>query len=162
MRRSILAKRRPAPPSAAANDYGQTFRCGFPMPEIARQIRDDADLTLAINAYKCFFPAVSAAAARKAGFIWANNINYWKELHELISTAPPFHMHEGQIAALGIGKDKPFNPDKRMKGILEKAALMGNAQMRMQSFASRRPEHVSWPDRKRKWASPRPESGNRL
>ena len=32
----------------------------------------------------------------------------------------------GELAELGIEKGKPFNPDARMKNILEKAAKTGN------------------------------------
>ena len=49
-------------------------------------------------------------------------------------------------------KGKPFAPDARMKRILEQAAHMGNAQMRVQSFADRRPDRFVWPDRKWEWA----------
>jgi hypothetical protein len=56
-------------------------------------------------------------------------------------------------------KGKPFNPDERMRGILEKAAKIANAQMRVQSFADRRPDRVMWKDREWEWASLRPENG---
>jgi hypothetical protein len=59
----------------------------------------------------------------------------------------------GQLAVLGIEKGKPFNPDARMTGILEKAAKIGNAQMRVESFADRSPERIVWPDRKWEWAA---------
>ena len=44
--------------------------------------------------------------------------------------------------ALGIEKGKPFNPDARMQGILVKAAQIANDQMRVQSFADRRPDRI--------------------
>ena len=37
---------------------------------------------------------------------------------------------------------KPFAPDARMKGILEKAAKLANARMRVQAYADRRPDRV--------------------
>jgi hypothetical protein len=40
-----------------------------------------------------------------------------------------------------------------MKGILEKAAKMANAQMRVESFADRRPDRIVWPDRRWEWAT---------
>lgn len=47
-----------------------------------------------------------------------------------------------------------------MKRILERATKTANAQMRVQSFADRRPDRVVWPDRKsREWATLRPENG---
>ncbi len=61
---------------------------------------------------------------------------------------------------LGIEKGKPFNPDARMTGILEKAAKIGNAQMRVVSFDDRRPDRIVWPDRKWEWAALRYEDGD--
>jgi hypothetical protein len=53
----------------------------------------------------------------------------------------------GELAALGIAKGQPLAPDERMRAILELAAVIGNAQMRVQSFSDRRPDRVVWPDR---------------
>lgn len=86
---------------------------------------------------------------------WENNINYWEKLHKLISTEPayaPYRAMYGELAELGIEKDKPFSPDSRMKAILEEAAKKANAIMRVQSFADRRPERMVWEDRKWEWA----------
>ena len=47
-----------------------------------------------------------------------------------------------------------------MKEILDKAAKLANAQMRVQSFADRRPDRIAWSDRKWEWASLRPENGS--
>jgi hypothetical protein len=46
-----------------------------------------------------------------------------------------------------------------MQGILVKAAQIANDQMRVQSFADRRPDRVAWPDRKWEWATLLPENG---
>src|SRR5215510_6602215 len=94
---------------------------------------------------------------------WETNLKFWEVLHSIIDTEPvyePFRNYYGELAALGIVKGKPFAPDARMKGILEAAAKAGNAQMRVQSFADRRPDRVVWPDRKSwAWATLRPENG---
>jgi hypothetical protein len=66
-------------------------------------------------------------------------------------------MEYGLLASLGIEKGKPFNADSRMQGILVKAAQIGNEQMRVQSFADRRPDRLA--DRKWEWATLRPENG---
>ena len=94
---------------------------------------------------------------------WENNIQYWRELSEVIDSEPPnprFHNMYGELAALGIEKSKPFEPDARMTAILEKAARIANAQMRVQSFGDRRPDRVVWPDRKWEWAALRFEDGD--
>lgn len=94
---------------------------------------------------------------------WENSIKYWEVLHDVIEREPAYsgyHPYYGELAVLGIAKGKPFNPDERMKGILEKAAKIANAQMRVQSFADRREDRVVWKDRKWEWAGLRSENGD--
>jgi hypothetical protein len=89
-------------------------------------------------------------------------IGYWNQLAEVINREPAYEayrMEYGLLASLGIEKGKPFSPDARMRGILVKAAQIANDQMRVQSFADRRPDRVAWPDRKWEWATLRPENG---
>jgi hypothetical protein len=94
---------------------------------------------------------------------WETNLKFWEELHKIIDTEPPYdpyRIYYGELAALGIVKGKPFAPDARMKGILKQAAETANAQMRVQSFADRRPDRIVWKDRKSwEWATLRPENG---
>jgi hypothetical protein len=93
---------------------------------------------------------------------WEKNLDYWKQLAEVINQEPAYEgyrMNYGQLACLGIEKGKPFEPDARMQRILVKAAQIANDQMRVQSFGDRRPDRVAWPDRKWEWASLRPENG---
>jgi len=92
---------------------------------------------------------------------WEENIQFWRELHELIEAEPAYAEYRnmyGELAELGIAKGRPFAPDARMTGILERAAKIGNAIMRVQSFADRRPERVVWKDRTWEWAVLRPEN----
>jgi hypothetical protein len=94
---------------------------------------------------------------------WENNFQYWQELYEVINTEPAnplYHNMYGELASLGMEKGKPFNPDGRMKGILERAATIANAQMRTESFGDRRPERIVWPNRKWEWAALRFENGD--
>jgi hypothetical protein len=94
---------------------------------------------------------------------WENNIEFWRQLYEVINSEPPnprFHFWYGELAALGTEKGKPFNPDARMTGILDKAAKIGNAQMRVESFGDRRPDRIVWPDRKWEWAALRYKDGD--
>jgi hypothetical protein len=56
---------------------------------------------------------------------YENEIEFWRELHEVVNSEPPnprFHNMYGELAAIGIEKGKPFQPDPRMTAILEKAA----------------------------------------
>jgi len=94
---------------------------------------------------------------------WETNLTFWEMLHSIIDSEPPyepFRTYYGELAALGIVKGKPFAPDERMEHILEKAAGMANAQMRVQSLSDRRPDRVVWPDRRSwEWVSLCPENG---
>jgi hypothetical protein len=94
---------------------------------------------------------------------WEANFKFWVALHQVIESEPPvdgYFQYYGELAALGIAKRKPFTPDERMRDILEQAAWIGNAQMRVQAFADRRPDRVVWPDRKWEWIGLRPENGD--
>jgi hypothetical protein len=91
-----------------------------------------------------------------------NDLEYWHVLHELIDSEPPYEGYRneyGELAALGILKGHPFEPDQRMKEILVRAAQSANAQMRVQSFADRRPDRVVWEGTRWEWAVLRPENG---
>lgn len=88
---------------------------------------------------------------------------FWEVLAETVDAEPPFsgyHNEYGELAALGIEKGKPFKPDARMRQILEQAAQIANAQMRVQSFDDRRPDRIVWPGRQWQWASLRFEDGD--
>ena len=64
-----------------------------------------------------------------------------------------------ELAALGIAKGQPFDPDERMRDIFTRAAEIGPAQLRVQSFADSRPDPVVWPGTHWEWAVLRPENG---
>ena len=94
---------------------------------------------------------------------WENNLHFWKVLHETLDSEPTYAGYRneyGELAALGIEKGQPFAPDPRMRAILEEAARVGNAQMRVQSFGDRRPDRLPWKDRQWQWASLRFEDGD--
>lgn len=90
------------------------------------------------------------------------SLKYWEELQKFIDREPAYEayrMSYGDLAALGIAKGQKFQPDARMKAILEKAAVIANGQMRVQSFADRRPDRIVWKDRQWEWVTLRPENG---
>jgi hypothetical protein len=94
-----------------------------------------------------------------------DNLDYWRMLQEAIDSEPvqdQHRFHYGELAALGIMKGRPFVPDVRQEHILEQAAAIGSAQMRVQSFADRRPDRVVWNDRQWEWAALRFENGGFL
>jgi len=92
-----------------------------------------------------------------------DNIGYWEVLAKTVDAEPTYtgyHNYYGELAALGIEKGKPFAPDARLRSILEEAARVGNAQMRVQAFADRRPDRRVWKDRRWQWVSLRFEDGD--
>lgn len=94
---------------------------------------------------------------------WENNIKYWENLNDVIQREPTYDGYRnyyGELAVLGIKKGQPFKPDGRLKAILEKAAKIANAQMRVQSFADRRSDRIVWKDRQWEWVALRFEDGD--
>ncbi len=120
------------------------------------------------------YPLASAANPRLLTFVdvtdkdmdctclkWEDNMQFWQKLHEIVTREPlaeKFLPMYGLLAAVGIEKGKPFAPDARMKGILERAAKAGRDQMLVSAFASAREDRFAWKDRKWEWAGLVPES----
>ncbi|MEA1832573.1 DUF1214 domain-containing protein [Methylobacterium durans] len=85
---------------------------------------------------------------------WEDNIQFWQVLHRVINEEPvvaKFLPMYGLLATLGIEKGKPFAPDARMTGILERAARTGRDQLLVSAFDSNRSDRFAWPDRKWEW-----------
>ena len=70
----------------------------------------------------------------------ANDYTFFEQLDRLVQAEPATSFDPellGQMAAVGIVKGKPFNPDDRMKRILTEAAAIGNATGRALDFRGR-------------------------
>jgi hypothetical protein len=94
---------------------------------------------------------------------WEDNIKFWEVLHRVIdaeTTVPEFLPMYGLLSELGIEKGKPFQPDERMKAVLEQAAKQGRDQMLVSAFASDRPDRKNWPDRQWEWAGLIPDNAD--
>jgi hypothetical protein len=92
---------------------------------------------------------------------WEDNLQFWQKLHDIIDAEPiveKFLPMYGLLSTLGIEKGKPFAPDDRMKGILERAARAGRDQLLVSAFDSDRPDRLAWPDRKWEWVGLTPGS----
>jgi len=79
---------------------------------------------------------------------WEDNFQFWQVLKKIVDeepVSPRYPAMSGLLAAIGIDKGKPFNPDDRMKDILTRAAKTGRDQLLVSAFASNRP------DRKWEW-----------
>jgi hypothetical protein len=94
---------------------------------------------------------------------WERTLEFWQKLDEIVQSEPAIpefrHMY-GLLAALGIEKGKPFKPDPKTRMLLEKAARTGLYQMRVEAFASDRPDRLVWPDRKWEWVGLVPGDAN--
>jgi hypothetical protein len=76
-----------------------------------------------------------------------NDFGYWEIVNELVQQEPPGSGDPellGLLAAVGIVHGKPFDPDQRMRKILEEAVVVGNATARTVSFAPRAEEDVAY------------------
>ena len=76
-----------------------------------------------------------------------NDFTYWETVNSAVQREPagagePELM--GLLAAVGIVKGKPFNPDARMRKILQDAVAVGNATARTISFAPRPEEGFAY------------------
>ena len=72
--------------------------------------------------------------------IFPNDFGFWELIHELVQQeAPEAGDPEllGLLAAVGIVHGQPFEPDDRMRKILEDAVEVGNATARTVTFAAR-------------------------
>ncbi len=80
-----------------------------------------------------------------------NDYSAFEKMHALIQTEPDDYLGKeakGMMAAIGIEKGKPFNPDARMKKILTDAAAIGNGAARAISYFPRDPGNLTFKDSK--------------
>jgi hypothetical protein len=94
---------------------------------------------------------------------WETNLEFWRRLHAVIDDEPAIlelRPMFGVLAALGIEKGRPFAPDARMRGILEAGAQRALDQMRVEGFASRRPDRLVWKDRAWEWVGLVPDDAD--
>ena len=85
------------------------------------------------------------ASGKSFNTIPPNDFSYFEMINELVQMQPATSTSPellGQLAAIGIVKGKPFNPDARMKKIFTDAAAVGNAAGRI--FNWRAAEMPGW------------------
>jgi len=73
-----------------------------------------------------------------------NDWTFYEMLNEIVQEEPATSLDPelmGPIAAIGIVKGKPFNPDARMKKIMTEALALANATSRANFL---RPRHLDW------------------
>jgi hypothetical protein len=88
-------------------------------------------------------------SGKRFNTVHANDFKFFEELNEVIQYEPS-EAFEPQILGLfksiGIEKGKEFNPNPRLKSILEDAIKVGNATARAISFSPRNKEIYIYPD----------------
>ena len=87
--------------------------------------------------------------------IHSNDFDFYAEIAAVIEREPVELIEpelRGLLAAVGIHKGRPFQPDDRMKAILVEAAAVGNATARSIFFHDREPDAYVYPDRR--WTTP--------
>ncbi|MFZ5570920.1 MAG: DUF1254 domain-containing protein [Thermodesulfobacteriota bacterium] len=80
--------------------------------------------------------------------VHANDIGFYAEVNAIVQEEPPGSLDPellGLLAAIGIKKGFPFNPDERMQRILEEAVAVGNATARTIIFRPRDSEAWLYP-----------------
>ncbi len=108
------------------------------------------------------YPLAQAADPPETGFvnmaeasfngIHANDFSFFEEVNEIIQDEPVGSLdpeRAGQLAAIGIVRGRPFEPDARMRRILEQAARIGAGLSRTLLYKPRDPavtifDNSSW------------------
>ena len=104
------------------------------------------------NPPKTEFTNMSGLAEYKT--IPPNDFSFYESLNNLIQEEPLDFLDpetRGLIAAIGIVKGQPFNPDARMKAILTDAVAIGNAYARANTVYPRDPGHRVYKDSDSEW-----------
>ena len=90
------------------------------------------------------------ATGKSFNTVFPNDFSFWELVHELLQQEPPEAGDPeilGLLASVGIAHGKPFEPDERMRKILEDAVEVGNATARTVTFAARPEEGFAfYPD----------------
>jgi hypothetical protein len=82
--------------------------------------------------------------------VHANDFGFYEEINQLIQEEPTDALdpeRAGHLAAIGIARGKEFNPDDRMRSILDRAARIAAGMARTIAYAPRDPEAIisgSW------------------
>jgi hypothetical protein len=112
---------------------------GDPKPAV-ESIKANTNLYLLSQVENPPEPVFINWSGKRFNTVHANTFKFYEELNEVIQYEPS-EAFEPQILGLfksiGIEKGKEFNPDARLKGILEDAIKVGNATARAISFSPR-------------------------
>ncbi|CAK9082484.1 Uncharacterized protein SCF082_LOCUS39198 [Durusdinium trenchii] len=79
-------------------------------------------------------------SGKEMNTIHSNDFGFFKEVNAVIQREPAEFLDpelRGTLSAIGIRKGCPFQPDERMKALLEEGVALGNATARALCFAPR-------------------------
>jgi len=91
------------------------------------------------------------ASAKPADYDFKRDLRYFESLAEFINhepVAPEDMAMRGMAASLGIVKGRPFQPDAKMKALLNTAGDVAYKMAAVIDFDSRYPDTLIYPDRK--------------
>ncbi|MFV0932759.1 DUF1254 domain-containing protein [Pseudomonas jessenii] len=91
------------------------------------------------------------ASAVPSDYVFKHDIHYFEALASFLEhepVAPEDLAMRGMAASLGIVKGQPFQPDMRMQAILDSAADVAFKMATVESYDSRHPNKLIYPDRK--------------
>ena len=80
------------------------------------------------------------ATGKSFNTVYPNDFGFWELMDELVQQEPPGAIDPdvlGLLASVGIVHGQAFEPDARMRKILEEAVVVGNATARTVTFAAR-------------------------
>ena len=126
------------------------FRTLDPDPERSRALID----AVRIYPYERRDDPPPTRVVSPDGRTWSGDqprgLDYWERLHgiyqsEIVDERDRFYL--AMLKQLGIEKDKPFEPDQRLRAILEQASAAGELMAQANTFAKRFSGSRYWPDR---------------
>jgi hypothetical protein len=87
--------------------------------------------------------------------IFPDTAQFFADLAQLVQEEPAeivSSLERFSLAAIGVEQGKPFVPDATLRATLAEAARTGSAIARANTFASRDPDRLVYPDRRWEWA----------
>ena len=112
---------------------------GDPKPAV-ESIKSNTNMYLLSQAANPPEPVFIDWTGKRFNTVHANDFKFFEELNEVIQYEPSEALEPqilGLYKSIGIEKGKPFNPDARLRAILEDAIKVGNATARAISFSPR-------------------------
>ena len=142
----------------------KTYRHWLLLRLVTKSGEAEKAISLFKQTYKCYALAdeknkpkqqIVNLSGKQFNTIHANDIHFYDELNTVIQYEPADAFNPefvGLCASIGIKKGVEFNPDERMKSILQEAIIIGNSSARAISFRPRKKEFYFYEDRQ--WYSP--------